>query len=125
MHQPPLIGIVGPCASGKSTLSANLKRLGYRARPIAQEHSFVPNMWQRLTKPDVLIFLDVSFAEAQRRRKMQWSEEDYREQHRRLAHARAHADFYLYTDGLTPHEVAERVIAFLNSMGVKGQISTE
>ena len=125
MRQPPLIGIVGPCASGKSTLTANLKRLGYRARPIAQEHSLAPNMWQRLTKPDVLIVLDVSFAEAQRRRKMQWREEDYREQHRRLAHARAHADFYLHTDGLTPQEVAERVIAFLNSVGVTSQNPTE
>ncbi len=111
----PLIGVVGPCAAGKSTLIHNLAGRGYRLKHIAQEHSYVPDMWQRLTRPDVLIFLDVSFEESNRRRPMPWRETDYAEQQHRLRHARAHADFYLLTDGLTPEEVAARVEAFLHT----------
>ncbi len=118
----PLIGVVGPCAAGKSTLIRNLAARGYRLKHIAQEHSYVPHMWQRLTNPDVLIFLDVSFEESNRRRPMPWQEDDYAEQQRRLRHARAHADFYLLTDGLTPEEVAARVEAFLREhLGIEGQ----
>jgi deoxyadenosine/deoxycytidine kinase len=121
----PLVGIVGPCAAGKSTLIQNLSGSGYRLKHIAQEHSYVPDMWQRLTHPDVLVFLDVSFEESSRRRPMPWREADYLEQQRRLRHARAHADFYLLTDGLTPEEVAERVKTFLkdylgNTMSATG-----
>ena len=55
-NQRLLIGIVGPCAAGKSTLVADLAKHGYRTRHIAQEHSHVKDMWQRLTNPDLLIF---------------------------------------------------------------------
>ncbi len=113
--QRPVVGIVGPCASGKSTLIRRLSRAPYRFKHIAQEHSYVPDMWRRLTNPDVLVFLDVSFAEANRRRAMPWREEDYRAQQHRLRDAREHADFYLLTDGLTPEEVAAAVLAFLES----------
>ncbi len=115
----PVVGVVGPCAAGKSTLIRNLAGRGYRLKHIAQEHSYVPDMWQRLTRPDVLIFLDVSFAESNRRRPMPWRQRDYEEQQRRLRHARQHADFYLLTDGLTPEEVAERVAAFLEGLGLQ------
>ena len=113
----PLIGVVGPCASGKSTLIRNLAPRGYRIKHIAQEHSYVPHMWQRVTNPDILIFLDVSFEESNRRRPMPWTEADYAEQQRRLRHAREHADFYLLTDGLSAEEVAERVLNFLETIG--------
>ncbi len=109
----PVIGVVGPCAAGKSTLIHNLASRGYHIKHIAQEHSYVPHMWQRLTNPDILIFLDVSFEESNRRRPMPWQESDYAEQQHRLRHAREHADFYLLTDGLTPDEVAARVLDFL------------
>ncbi len=111
----PLIGIVGPCAAGKSTLIRQLEGHDLRLKHIAQEHSYVPDMWQRLTNPDVLIFLDVSFEESNRRRPMPWKKEDYLEQQHRLRHAREHADFYLLTDGLTPEEVAQQVLAFLKA----------
>ena len=48
------IAIVGPCGAGKSTLARNLRLKGRQARAIAQEHSYVPAMWQCLTKPDFL-----------------------------------------------------------------------
>ncbi len=113
--RPLLIGIVGPCAAGKSTLIENLDRLGYRTRHIAQEHSYVPDMWQRLTHPDLLIFLDASYPVTCKRRNIDWSEADYAEQHRRLAHAREHADLYLQTDDLTSQEVLQRVVNFIQN----------
>ena len=112
------VGVVGPCAAGKSTLVARLRALGYTARAIAQEHSFVPDMWQRLTQPAVLIYLEVSFPVAQARRPMPWREEDFEEQQRRLQHARAHADPIIHTDPLTPDEVLQQAVAFLQSRGL-------
>uniref|UniRef100_A0A7C4PJS3 NadR/Ttd14 AAA domain-containing protein n=1 Tax=Anaerolinea thermolimosa TaxID=229919 RepID=A0A7C4PJS3_9CHLR len=109
----PLIGVVGPCAAGKTTLIQALKAQGITARHIAQEHSFVPTMWQKITNPDVLIFLDVSYPESLKRRKMNWNESEYLEQRQRLAHALAHADFYINTDSLPPTVILEQVIAFL------------
>lgn len=111
--QTPLIGIVGPCGAGKSTLANALDALGYRTRHIAQEHSYVKDMWKRLTNPDLLIFLQVSYEAACRRRSLNWTEADYLEQQRRLAHAREHADLFIDTDPLDPNQVLKRVLAFL------------
>ena len=61
------IKVVGPCASGKSTLVAGLRQLGYDADSAAQDHSYVPDMWQRLHPPDLLIYLDLTLETAQQR----------------------------------------------------------
>jgi thymidylate kinase len=111
----PLIGIVGPCGAGKTTLAEGLKRSGLRARAIVQEHSYVPAMWQRLAKPDVLIFLQVSRSVGGVRRNMDWTEAEWEEQQRRLAHARQHADFFLDTDPLSIAQVLESVLTFLET----------
>jgi hypothetical protein len=108
------IGIVGPCTSGKSTLIANLRGLaGIELRHIAQEHSYVQAMWERISHPDWLIFLDVTYPVSLQRKNLNWTPEEYAEQQRRLAHAREHAHYYLLTDDMTPQQVAEAVIAFL------------
>lgn len=107
------VGVVGPCAAGKSTLIAGLRARGYQARHIAQEHSYVRDMWRRITNPDVLIFLDVSYPVSCQRRRMDWSEAEYQVEQARLQHARQAADFYLITDELQPHEVLEQVLEFL------------
>ncbi|MGA2488940.1 MAG: hypothetical protein ABSF99_01960 [Anaerolineales bacterium] len=109
-----LIGVVGPCGSGKSTLTAGLTRLGYRARHIAQEHSYVKDMWQRLTKPDILIFLDASWPSTCQRRKLDWTEAEWQEQQNRLSHARANTDLFLDTDRLSIDEVLFQVIKFIS-----------
>jgi deoxyadenosine/deoxycytidine kinase len=108
-----LIGVVGVCAAGKSTLVEALRARGYLARHIAQEHSFVRDMWQRITDPDVLVFLDASYEVTLKRRGLDWREQDWAEQQRRLGHAREHADLYIATDLLAPGEVLARVLAFV------------
>ena len=105
-----LIGVVGPCGSGKSTLVAGLEQHGYRCRHIAQEHSYVPYMWQRITNPDILIFLQCSFENSTARRKLNWIHADFEEQQRRLSHALAHADLIIDTNPLNPEEVLARVL---------------
>ena len=116
----PRIGIVGPCTSGKSTLIGNLRRnevdLSVDLRHIAQEHSYVQTMWQVIAKPDWLVYLDVSYLEAMRRKNLNWTEAEYQEQLRRLQHARQHADLYLHTDDLTPEQVAQKVMEFISSL---------
>ena len=111
--QKPKISIVGPCTSGKSTLTAALRNAGYPTRQPAQEHSYVSDMWQQLTDPDILIYLDVSYPSARQRRPISWGAERLVEQAQRLAHARQHADLYLNTDILSPDEVQQSVFAFL------------
>ena len=113
--EQPLIGIVGPCGSGKTTLTEALDSLGYPARHIAQEHSYVKDMWKRITNPDLLVFLQVSYAVSQQRRSMNWTEAEYNEQQRRLSHARERADLYLDTDSLSIEEVLEQVLAFIKA----------
>lgn len=110
----PKVGLVGPCTAGKSTLTKMLHAAGVNAHHIAQEHSYVPYMWQRITNPDVLVFLDVSFPVSEQRRKMNWTFKDYEEQHRRLRHARQHAHLYILTDSFTPQEVFEQIMAYLD-----------
>lgn len=108
-----MIGVVGPCGAGKSTLTNALDALGYRTRHIAQEHSYVKDMWKRLTNPDLLIFLQASYPVTCQRRNLDWTEADYLEQQRRLAHARQHADLFIDTDPLDPDQVLAQALAFL------------
>ena len=113
MDDPVLIGIVGPCGAGKSTLANNLIREGYSVRHIAQEHSYVPSMWQHITSPDLLIYLDVSYENTIVRRSLDWTEGEYLEQLKRLQHARQHADLYLDTNSLDQNGVLQAVLAWL------------
>ena len=105
--------MVGPCASGKSTLVPELEKYGYQARSIAQEHSFVQDMWLRITNPEALIYLDVSYKVAMERRPQTYNAEEFQDLNQRLSHALSHADFYLHTDELSPGEVAQAVLVYL------------
>ncbi|MGD9047642.1 MAG: hypothetical protein PVF77_06285 [Anaerolineae bacterium] len=109
------IKIVGPCASGKSVLATSLRELGYDACTAAQDHSYVPDMWQRLNPPDLLVYLDVSLEAAWQRGRSGpgWDQAYLDEQHHRLRHARAHCDLYLPTGDLSEDEVLAAVLNFL------------
>jgi deoxyadenosine/deoxycytidine kinase len=114
----PLIGIVGACGSGKSTLLAALEKHGYRCRHIAQEHSYVKQMWQIITKPNILIFLDCSFENCTQRRKLNWLISDYEEQQKRLSHAREHANLIIDTNKFNEDEVLMQVLNYFKKSGV-------
>ncbi|NJD58026.1 MAG: hypothetical protein C3F13_10735 [Anaerolineales bacterium] len=109
-----IIGVVGPCGAGKSSLVSGLGIEGYLVRHIAQEHSYVPDMWKRLTNPDILIYLDVSYENTILRRKLDWTYEEYAEQLRRLLHARQHADIFIDTNPLTVEEVKATALSIIS-----------
>lgn len=111
------IAVVGPCSSGKSTLTTALKAAGYDARHPAQEHSYIANMWQRVTKPDLLVFLDVDYVNVRARRPhIDGGPQRLTKQHHLLRHAREHCDFYLDTSGLSLEEVKTAVFNFLANL---------
>lgn len=115
-----IVKVVGPCKSGKSTLVAGLKAVGYAARSCSQEHSETPTMWLRIVPPDCLIFLDVSLASMRARAdRSDWSEGLLATQQRRLAHARQHADLIIATDAATPQQVLGQALDFLERSGLR------
>jgi len=119
MNEPPAaerrIVIVGPCASGKTTLVRGLWARGYaQARVVAQEHSGVSDLWQMRGQPDALIYLDARLETiAARQHRTDWTEDYLAEQKRRLQAAEAAADLYLPTDELDQAQVLDRVVEFL------------
>src|SRR5512135_1742973 len=94
------IVIVGPCASGKSTLVAGLHACGFEhARVMAQEHSGVRDLWKVRGRPDCLIFLDARRETiGARQHRSDWTDEYLAEQLNRLRSARVECDLYLPTD---------------------------
>lgn len=112
----PRVGVVGPCKSGKSTLVRGLQNAGFVALQIAQEHSFAPRMWEQISKPDVLIYLD-SHYETTVARGLTWTPQEYTDQQPRLTHAREHADLRIATDVLPPETVLSQVLDYLASRG--------
>jgi deoxyadenosine/deoxycytidine kinase len=113
-----IIGIVGPCAAGKTTLTSSLKALGFNVRHIAQEHSYVPNMWERITNPQLLIFLEVSYPVTLQRKKLDWTLKEFEEQLRRLENARQNADLVIETDLYSPGEILEIVLNLIKEKGL-------
>jgi hypothetical protein len=115
------VAVVGPCMSGKSELVDALRAAGYQTHHVAQEHSYVPHMWQHITRPDVLIFLDVDYEAVRARRpEISWGPERLVEQAGRLAHARAHCDLYIDTSRLTIERVQAKALEFLTASQAAG-----
>ena len=108
--------VVGPCASGKTTLVRGLRRLGYEAIVCGQEHSEIPTLWQH-AQPDVVVALDVDLPTVRRRRGEDWPEWLYRVQQRRLRAALAAADVRVDTSKLDEEAVLRRVAAQLGEDG--------
>jgi GTPase SAR1 and related small G proteins len=106
------IVVVGPCASGKTTLVGRLRDLGLDALNVAQEHSGIRALWRK-KRPDVLVMLEASLPVIRRRRPVPWGEERLTAQRERLKDARAHADLFIQTDSLTREEVTQRVLDYI------------
>jgi len=105
---------VGNCVAGKSTLVDSLKKRGYDAVNIPQEHSVSRRFWRRLS-PDYLVYLYCSLGVARQRRKFQWGQERMDQQWEILSEARENADLFVDTDALTQDEVLEQVIGAISS----------
>lgn len=114
-----LIGFVGVCASGKTTIVRQLEALGYRCRHIAQEHSYVATMWLQLTHPDYLIYLAIDYPTTMQRKRLDWTQAEYDEQIRRLKHAYEHADLIVDTTHQSLQETLDLILHQLADWGVK------
>jgi len=53
------------------------------------------------------------FEVSTQRRKLNWNEDEYKEQLRRLDHARQHANLIIGTDNLSPAEVLKCALGFI------------
>lgn len=111
-HDSRRIVVIGPCASGKSTLVTALRAFGYDAHVSAQEHSEIAALWQH-SRPDVLIALDADIAAIRRRRDGRWPSWLYDEQQRRLAPGFAAADLRVDTSYLNASGTFDTVVRFL------------
>ncbi|MHB0878292.1 MAG: hypothetical protein ACYC5O_19825 [Anaerolineae bacterium] len=108
--------MVGVCGSGKSTLVAGLRQLGMQARQIDQEHSYVPDLWQRFSRPDVLVYLDATDAVVEQRIGPLIFKGLLPAQRQRLVHARANAHVYVDTSDKSPGQVLEAVVAAIAAL---------
>jgi thymidylate kinase len=73
-------------------------------------------MWQIITKPDVLIYLNASFPVSTARSQLNWQKKDHDEQIRRLDHARQHANLLIDTDDLIPEQVLQTTLNYLKEI---------
>lgn len=108
----PRLVVVGPCASGKSTLVAGLRRLGVDAIVCGQEHSDIATLWRR-KEPDLVVALEIDLATLRARRDPAWPEWLYEVQRRRLAAATSAAAVRLDTSRLDADSVLHRVVQCL------------
>ncbi|MFL5760570.1 MAG: GTPase domain-containing protein [Thermomicrobiales bacterium] len=108
----PHIVVVGPCASGKTTLVEELKIRGFDAAVCGQEHSEIPNLWQH-SNPDVLVLLDIDLETIRSRRGQDWSESIYHVQLERLRQARGAADLIIDTSASSTQRTIEETLAHL------------
>jgi hypothetical protein len=112
-----LITVVGVCGSGKSELVRRLRERGFSARSVAQEHSYVPALWQHDAVPDVLVYLQALGRTVRRRGRLLHARE-LEEQRRRLTDARRNASLRVRTDALTPEQVEAIVLQHLAQRGI-------
>ena len=116
----PRVVVIGPCASGKSTLVAGLRRLGFAAAACGQEHSEIPTLW-RHTDPDIVVALEVDLDTIRERRDAsEWPDWLYAAQRRRLRQAEAAATLHVDTTRFDAAAVLELVASYLGE-----EISTE
>lgn len=106
------IVVVGPCASGKSSLAAALQQLGYDAVVSGQEHSEIASLWARAA-PDIVIVLTADIASVRARRGESWPEWLHDVQMGRLEQAMLNADLVIDTSLLDAFAVLSQATAYL------------
>jgi adenylate kinase family enzyme len=106
--------VVGPCASGKSTLVRNLHKKGINAFVAGQEHSAIRNLWAK-RDPDIIVALDVDLETLRKRRGETWPSNLYRVQHERLSDAFAAATTIIDTSRVSEEEAAAQVVEIVTN----------
>lgn len=109
------IVVVGPCASGKTTLVERLVAAGFDAYACAQEHSEISSLWQHLN-PDGMVALDVSLEALRERRGQDWPESIYLTQRRRLAAAWEAAEVVIDTTTSDEDQTFHRAIEAIRTI---------
>lgn len=110
--------VIGPCASGKTSLVTSLQRLGYDAHASGQEHSEISELWRHLD-PDMLVGLHIDLDTLRRRRSATWSGRLYERQLLRLASGYEHADLLIDCDYIDQETVIQQVVAWLEAHRAK------
>jgi hypothetical protein len=106
------IVVIGPCASGKTSLTTRLQRMGYDALACGQEHSEIAELW-RHQQPDVVIGLRIELNTLRQRRSPEWSEAIYARQIARLESGYRSADLVIDCDAIDQGAVMDQVVAWL------------
>lgn len=110
----PVVGVVGVCAAGKSTLATGLQARGYRVVSIPQEHSSVRRLWLH-RGVERLVMLDATYETTCKRRTITYGPQRLADQRERLRYAREACDLYLPTDDLNIAEVSDAVAAAIEA----------
>ncbi|MCL5014019.1 MAG: hypothetical protein M1493_08545 [Firmicutes bacterium] len=112
----PINGIilVGVCAAGKSTIARLLQPFGMVGRSVAQEHSQCSTLFLR-QGPAIIVVLTASLPTIRKRRRRQWTAQQYERQWRRLRVARNQAHLIVRTDPLDPGEVTRQIVLWFDA----------
>lgn len=106
------VTVVGPCASGKTSLVERLRNAGYDAWVTGQEHSAVADLWNH-RQPDALIALVTDLETIRLRRGVRWSEVIYAAQIERLQRAYSVAGLIIDTSASSEEETATLALTYL------------
>src|SRR5690606_6747791 len=106
------IVVIGPCASGKTSLTTRLQRLGYDALACGQEHSETAELWKH-QQPDALVGLRIALDTLRQRRSREWPATIYGRQMSRLESGYRSADLVIDCDAIDQEAVMDRVVAWL------------
>lgn len=109
---PRRIVVIGPCASGKTTLVRRLQELRFDARACGQEHSEIPQLWAH-QEPNVLVGLRIDLETLRGRRSATWSDRLYARQQERLRSGYEHADLVINAETNDEDAVLEAVVSWL------------
>lgn len=113
IHSAARIAVVGVCGSGKSTIVEHLRRRGYDAYVVSQEHSIIRDLWKH-REPSALVFLEARLETVRARRNREWPRWIYELQQDRLADARTHATIRVETDA---YSIDDTVDLIANALG--------
>ena len=112
------IVLVGPCAAGKSTLATELRGMGFRVHPVAQEHSGIRHLWRRHAT-HALVFLDVDLPHVHQRGRPNFPDWLHEKQRVRLSEARDAANLSVDTSSLSAPDVLHTVLDYLSSHDIE------